>query len=85
MVLGRSTVVLGTSTMVSDLVGSGLVWSGLVRPEYYSISAADMFVLVHSNFDHNYNYYYYYYYYRVLSARSHVEASLRDGLISSIW
>ena len=36
-----------------------------------------MFVLVHSNFDdHSY-----YYNYRVLSARPHVEASLRDGLI----
>ena len=51
-------------------------------PEYYSISAADMFVLVHSNFgDHSYNYYNYYYNYRVLSARPHVEASLRDGLM----
>ena len=39
-----------------------------------------MFVLVHSNFDHNN---YYYYYDRVLSARPHVEASLRDGLIKT--
>ena len=37
----------------SDLVWSDLVWSGLVWPEYYSISAADMFVLVHSNCDHH--------------------------------
>ena len=41
-----------------------------------------MFVLVHSNFgDHNYNYNYNY---RVLSARPHIEASLRDGLIIAI-
>ena len=38
------------------MVWSGLVWSGLVWPEYYYISVADIFVLVHSNFDHNYNY-----------------------------
>ena len=55
MVLGSSTLVLVRSTMVSGLVCSGLIW-----PEYYSISAADMFVLVHSNFDHDYDYYYYY-------------------------
>ena len=64
---------------VSGLVLSDLVWSGLVWPEYYSISAADMFVLVHSNFGDHKNYDDAYY--RVLLARPHIEASLRDGLI----
>ena len=60
---------LGRSTLVS-----GLVW-----PVYYSISAADMFVLVLSNFDHRRlllqqtD--------RVLFSRPVIEASLRDGLI----
>ena len=66
----------------SGLVWSGLVWSGPVWPVYYSISAADMFVLVYSQTlttttyiqkDRQTD--------RVLSARPHIEASLRDGLI----
>ena len=58
-------------------------YSRLVWPEYYSISAADVFVLVHSNFDHykqtdkqtdrQTN--------RVFFSRPVVEVSLRDDLI----
>ena len=58
------------------------VWSGLVWPQYYSISASDMFVFVHSNFDHDrqtdrqtYRV--------VFFCRPVVEASLRDGLIKT--
>ena len=48
--LGRSNIVLRRSTMVlcRCTMVSSLVWL-----EYYSISAADMFVLVHSDFDHH--------------------------------
>ena len=61
----------------SGLVWSCLVCSGLVWPEYYSISAANVFVLVHSNFDHHY---YYYYNRQSFFSRPVVEVSLRDDL-----
>ena len=79
-IIHHPSFIINYCLVLYGLVWSGLVWSGLVWPAYYSISAADMFVHVHSNFDH----------YKQTErqtpfffSRPVVEVSLRDDLITA--